>query len=85
MKFISRTAAPAALALALAGGGVLAARAVTQTAGGPLQAQASAMVPNQSEWSVFAWSLDRNQPLFAINAEQSIIPASNNKVHTAIW
>ncbi|HEX6373406.1 MAG TPA: D-alanyl-D-alanine carboxypeptidase/D-alanyl-D-alanine-endopeptidase [Longimicrobium sp.] len=86
MKFISRaTALPAALALALAGGGALAARAVTQTAGGPLQAQASAMVPNQDEWSVFAWSLDRNQPLFAINADQAVIPASNNKVYTAIW
>jgi D-alanyl-D-alanine carboxypeptidase/D-alanyl-D-alanine-endopeptidase (penicillin-binding protein 4) len=86
MKFIQRTTVlPAALALALAGGGVLAARAVTQTAGGPLQAQASALVPNQSEWSVFAWSLDRNQPLFAINADQAIIPASNNKVYSAIW
>ncbi|MBW3571999.1 MAG: D-alanyl-D-alanine carboxypeptidase/D-alanyl-D-alanine-endopeptidase [Gemmatimonadetes bacterium] len=85
MKFIHRTAGPAALALALAGGGVLAARAVTQTAGGPLQAQASAMVPNQDEWSVFAWSMDRNQPLFAINADQAMIPASNNKVYTAVW
>jgi D-alanyl-D-alanine carboxypeptidase/D-alanyl-D-alanine-endopeptidase (penicillin-binding protein 4) len=86
MKFIERNAVlPAALALALAGGGVLAARAVTQTAGGPLQAQASAIVPNQSEWSVFAWSLDRNQPLFAINADKAMIPASNNKVYSAIW
>ncbi|HEX2207931.1 MAG TPA: D-alanyl-D-alanine carboxypeptidase/D-alanyl-D-alanine-endopeptidase [Longimicrobium sp.] len=85
MKFIQRTAVPAALCLALAGGGVLAARAATQTADGPLQAQASAMVPNQDEWGVFAWSLDRNQPLFAINAEKALIPASNNKVYSAIW
>src|SRR5687767_8296330 len=85
MKFIHRTAVPAALALALAGGGALAVRAATQTAGGPLQAQASAIVPNQSEWSVFAWSLDRSQPLFAINADQAMIPASNNKVYSAIW
>lgn len=85
MKSIFRTAAPAALALALGGGGVLAVRAATQTPGGPLQAQASALVPNQSEWSVFAWSLDRNQPLFAINADRAVIPASNNKVYSAIW
>lgn len=85
MKSISRTAVPAALALALGGGGFLAVRAATQTAGGPLQAQASAMVPNQDEWSVFAWSLDRNQPLFAINADRVLIPASNNKVYSAIW
>jgi D-alanyl-D-alanine carboxypeptidase/D-alanyl-D-alanine-endopeptidase (penicillin-binding protein 4) len=85
MKFITRTAVPAALTLALAGGGVLAVRAATQTAGGPLQAQASALVPNQAEWSIFAWSLDRNQPLFAINAEKAMIPASNNKVYSGIW
>jgi serine-type D-Ala-D-Ala carboxypeptidase/endopeptidase (penicillin-binding protein 4) len=85
MKSLRRTAVPAALALAMGAGGFMAVRAATQTAGGPLQAQASAMVPNQSEWSVFAWSLDRNQPLFAINADQAIIPASNNKVYSAIW
>jgi D-alanyl-D-alanine carboxypeptidase/D-alanyl-D-alanine-endopeptidase (penicillin-binding protein 4) len=85
MKSIFRTAVPAALALALGGGGFLAVRAATQTAGGPLQAQASAMVPNQDEWSVFAWSVDRNQPLFAINADKALIPASNNKVYSAIW
>ncbi|HEY0015434.1 MAG TPA: D-alanyl-D-alanine carboxypeptidase/D-alanyl-D-alanine-endopeptidase [Longimicrobium sp.] len=84
MKFLKRTAVPAALVLAV-GGGFLAVRAATQTAGGALQAQASALVPNQSEWSVFAWSLDRNEPLFAINADQPIIPASNNKVYSAIW
>ena len=85
MKYLTRTAVPAALALALGGGGFLAVRAATQTAGGPLQAQASALVSNQDEWSVFAWSLDRNQPLFAINADRAIIPASNNKVYSAIW
>jgi D-alanyl-D-alanine carboxypeptidase/D-alanyl-D-alanine-endopeptidase (penicillin-binding protein 4) len=85
MKSIFRTAAPAALLLALGGGGVLAVRAATQTAGGPLQGQASALVSNQDEWSVFAWSLDRNEPLFAINADRAVIPASNNKVYSAIW
>lgn len=85
MRPIRRTAVPGALVLALVGGGLLAARAGTQTGAGPLQAQAAALVPNPGEWSVFAWSLDRNEPLFAINAEQPIIPASNNKVYSAIW
>ncbi len=85
MKSIRRTAVPGALALALVGGALLAARAGTQTGTGPLQAQAAAMVPNPGEWSILAWSLDRNEPLFAINAEQPVIPASNNKVYSAIW
>lgn len=85
MKSISRRAVPGALALALLGGGLLAVNAGTQTGTGPLQGQAAAMVPNPGEWSILAWSLDRNEPLFAINAEQPIIPASNNKVYSAIW
>lgn len=51
----------------------------------PLQAQAEAIVANPGDWSVFAWSLDRGEPLFAINAEEIRVPASNNKVFTAIW
>lgn len=85
MTFIRRTAVPGVLALALAGGVVLAARAGTQTGTGPLQAQAAGMVPNPSEWSILAWSLDRNEPLFAFNADRAVIPASNNKVYSAIW
>lgn len=85
MTLIRRTAVPGALALALLGGGLLAVNAGTQTGSGPLQAQAAAMVPNPGEWSILAWSLDRNEPLFAINARQPIIPASNNKVYSAIW
>jgi D-alanyl-D-alanine carboxypeptidase/D-alanyl-D-alanine-endopeptidase (penicillin-binding protein 4) len=85
MMSIRRTAVPGALALALVGGGFFAVRAGTQTGAGPLQAQAAALVANPGEWSILAWSLDRNEPLFAINAEQAIIPASNNKVYSAIW
>ena len=85
IRSLRRAAIPGALSLALAGGGLLALRASTQTAGGPLQAQAEALVSNRDEWSVFAWSLDRNEPLFAINADRALIPASNNKVFSAIW
>jgi serine-type D-Ala-D-Ala carboxypeptidase/endopeptidase (penicillin-binding protein 4) len=85
MTFVRRTAVPGAVALALVGGGLFAARAGSQPASGPLQAQADAIVANQAEWSILAWSLDRNQPLFAINAEHPVIPASNNKVYSAIW
>jgi serine-type D-Ala-D-Ala carboxypeptidase/endopeptidase (penicillin-binding protein 4) len=85
MKALRRTAVPGALTLALAGGVLFAARAGTQTGTGPLQAQAAALVPNPAEWGILAWSLDRNEPLFAINADQVMIPASNNKVYSAIW
>jgi serine-type D-Ala-D-Ala carboxypeptidase/endopeptidase (penicillin-binding protein 4) len=85
MTLTRRTAVPGALALALMGGGLLAVNAGTQTGTGPLQAQAAAMVPNPGEWSILAWSLDRNEPLFAFNAEKAVIPASNNKVYSAIW
>jgi D-alanyl-D-alanine carboxypeptidase/D-alanyl-D-alanine-endopeptidase (penicillin-binding protein 4) len=53
--------------------------------GGPLQAQAEAIVPNKSEWTTMAYSLDRNEQLFAINADQPKTPASNNKVFSVIW
>ncbi|HEU0015169.1 MAG TPA: D-alanyl-D-alanine carboxypeptidase/D-alanyl-D-alanine-endopeptidase, partial [Longimicrobium sp.] len=77
---------PAVVALVLAAAGALAVGAArTQTPGAPLQAQADAIVPNKSEWSVMAWSLERRQALFAINAEQAMVPASNNKVFSAIW
>ncbi len=57
----------------------------TQDPQPPLQAQAEAIVGNGQGWSVMAWSLDRKRPLLAINAEEIVIPASNNKVFSAIW
>ncbi|MDQ3556022.1 MAG: D-alanyl-D-alanine carboxypeptidase/D-alanyl-D-alanine-endopeptidase, partial [Gemmatimonadota bacterium] len=52
----------------------------------PLQGQAEAIVGRSGEqWGVMAWSVDRNVPLFAIDSEDLRIPASNNKVFTAIW
>jgi D-alanyl-D-alanine carboxypeptidase/D-alanyl-D-alanine-endopeptidase (penicillin-binding protein 4) len=75
----------AAIAAALGGAAATAGAARTQGAAGPLQAQADAVVPNKSEWTIMAYSLDRNETLFAINAEQPKVPASNNKVFSAIW
>jgi D-alanyl-D-alanine carboxypeptidase/D-alanyl-D-alanine-endopeptidase (penicillin-binding protein 4) len=80
----------AALALTLsAAAAALAARgAQTQApapAAGPLQAQADALVGNRSEWTILAWSMDRNEPLFAINADSARVPASNNKVYSTVW
>ncbi|HEY0037859.1 MAG TPA: hypothetical protein VGB66_14280, partial [Longimicrobium sp.] len=49
--------------------------------GGPLQAQAEALVGSgAAEWTLMAYSLDRQETLFAINADKPLIPASNNKV-----
>jgi D-alanyl-D-alanine carboxypeptidase/D-alanyl-D-alanine-endopeptidase (penicillin-binding protein 4) len=54
--------------------------------GGPLQAQAEALVGSgAAEWTLMAYSLDRRQTLFAINADQPKTPASNNKVYGAVW
>jgi serine-type D-Ala-D-Ala carboxypeptidase/endopeptidase (penicillin-binding protein 4) len=75
----------ATLALAVAAGAAVAESARTQTAGGPLQAGAEAILGGASGWGVMAWSLDRDEPLFAINAERLMIPASNNKVYSAIF
>ncbi|HEX8455420.1 MAG TPA: D-alanyl-D-alanine carboxypeptidase/D-alanyl-D-alanine-endopeptidase [Longimicrobium sp.] len=75
----------AAIAAALGGAAATVGSAGTQGAAGPLQAQADAVVPNKSEWTIMAYSLDRNQTLFAINAEQPKVPASNNKVYSSIW
>jgi D-alanyl-D-alanine carboxypeptidase/D-alanyl-D-alanine-endopeptidase (penicillin-binding protein 4) len=53
---------------------------------GPLQSHAEAIVGRSGgQWGVMAWSVDRNVPLFAIDSEELRIPASNNKVFTAIW
>lgn len=52
----------------------------------PLQAQAEQIVSKVSgDWGVLAWSIDRDQPLMAINPDRLFIPASNNKVFTSIW
>ncbi|HYH79755.1 MAG TPA: D-alanyl-D-alanine carboxypeptidase/D-alanyl-D-alanine-endopeptidase [Longimicrobium sp.] len=55
------------------------------TAGGPLQAQAEAIVGGAAGWGVMAYSVDRQQTLFAINADSALTPASNNKVFSTIW
>jgi serine-type D-Ala-D-Ala carboxypeptidase/endopeptidase (penicillin-binding protein 4) len=52
----------------------------------PLQAAAEQLVARAGgQWGVVAWSITRNEPLIAINADRVMIPASNNKVITAIW
>jgi serine-type D-Ala-D-Ala carboxypeptidase/endopeptidase (penicillin-binding protein 4) len=72
------------LALVVGGAG-LAAPPATQGGGGPLQARAEAIVGGGAGWGVMAWSLDRGEALFAINAERAMIPASNNKVFSAVF
>ena len=53
---------------------------------GPLQAQAEAIVGSaKGEYTLMAFSFDRREVLFAINAGEPKIPASNNKVFSAIW
>ncbi|HEX8394003.1 MAG TPA: D-alanyl-D-alanine carboxypeptidase/D-alanyl-D-alanine-endopeptidase [Longimicrobium sp.] len=59
--------------------------APAQAGAGPLQAQAEALVGNRSEWTILAWSMDRNEALYAINADSALIPASNNKVYSTVW
>jgi serine-type D-Ala-D-Ala carboxypeptidase/endopeptidase (penicillin-binding protein 4) len=52
----------------------------------PLQAQAEEIVTSASgSWGVMAWSITRQTPLISIDASNALIPASNNKVLTAIW
>lgn len=36
-------------------------------------------------WGVMAWAMESGRALFAVNAEEPLIPASNNKVFTAVW
>jgi D-alanyl-D-alanine carboxypeptidase/D-alanyl-D-alanine-endopeptidase (penicillin-binding protein 4) len=52
---------------------------------GPLQAQAQAIVGNGAGWTIMAWSMDRKETLFAVNADSARVPASNNKVFSAAW
>jgi serine-type D-Ala-D-Ala carboxypeptidase/endopeptidase (penicillin-binding protein 4) len=52
----------------------------------PLQAAAQQIVAGASgSWGVMAWSIDADRPLIAINANQALVPASNNKVFTSVW
>jgi len=59
--------------------------AAAATATGPLQAQAQAILGGADGWSVMAYSVDKQQTLFAVNGDQPHIPASNNKVFSTIW
>lgn len=52
----------------------------------PLQLQAEQIVGKvQGSWSVLAWSVEEGRPLFAINPDSILVPASNNKVFTSVW
>ncbi len=84
----SRSTRRRALGLAVfaAGAALLTPRAApSRQAQAPLQAQAEAIVGRSEGWTVMAWSMDRRRPLFSINADQPHVPASNNKVYSAIW
>ncbi len=83
---MGRTAGAVAAA-ALAGAALLATPRTgpARAAAGPLQAQAEAIVGNGEGWTVLAWSKDRKETLFAINAQKALVPASNNKVFSAAW
>jgi serine-type D-Ala-D-Ala carboxypeptidase/endopeptidase (penicillin-binding protein 4) len=75
--------APAFLVLALGG---ITSPVAAQGQPLPLQAQAEQIVSKVGgEWGVVAWSVTAGRPLFSINADRLFIPASNNKVFTAIW
>lgn len=81
-----RRGATAALFAGAAILGAATTRAITQSPAGPLQAQAEAIVAKTGgDWSVMAWSLDRKETLFAVDADEIRVPASNNKVFSAIW
>ena len=80
-----KRAAPAA-AEAPAKTSVVLPPASAATEAGPLQAQVDAIVGGaKDEWTLMAWSFDDRRTLFAVNADQPYIPASNNKVYSAIW
>lgn len=79
-------AAEAALASAASPSSVRTIPADAARPGGPLQAQAEAIVGSGApEWSLMAYSIDRHQTLFAINPEKPSTPASNNKVFSSVW
>lgn len=83
---LRRALVPLLAAAALVAAAAAPARVPPPMEGGPLQAQAAAILPGAAEgWSVFAWSVDRKETLFAINPHEVRIPASNNKVFSAVW
>jgi serine-type D-Ala-D-Ala carboxypeptidase/endopeptidase (penicillin-binding protein 4) len=54
--------------------------------GYPLQRAAQEIVASvPGSWGIMAWSIDRREILFAVNARSVFVPASNNKVFTSIW
>jgi serine-type D-Ala-D-Ala carboxypeptidase/endopeptidase (penicillin-binding protein 4) len=82
----ARTAAPEELPAAKAEAPARIAVAAPQAGAGPLQAQAEALLGGRAEdWSIMAYALDSQRTLFAVNATDVRIPASNNKVFSAIW
>lgn len=50
-----------------------------------LQHAAESIVGDKEGWGILAWSMQRQEPLISINADEVRTPASNNKVYTAIW
>jgi serine-type D-Ala-D-Ala carboxypeptidase/endopeptidase (penicillin-binding protein 4) len=65
---------------------VAAGGSAAQQASLPLQSQAQQIIGGASgEWGVVAWSIARGVPLIDIEGSRPLIPASNNKVFTAIW
>jgi serine-type D-Ala-D-Ala carboxypeptidase/endopeptidase (penicillin-binding protein 4) len=89
---MGRTLVPIGAGLALLGG--LAAAATARPVPEPfaarsplaLQAAAEEIVQGATgEWSVMAWSLDRDEPLLAIHPNAARILASNTKVFTSVW
>ena len=61
----------AAFAAALALPGTVESRQAAQP---PLQATVQGLLGGSAdEWSVFAWSMDRKRPLFAVNADSVMI------------
>ncbi|CAN5827919.1 hypothetical protein BH20GEM3_BH20GEM3_13560 [soil metagenome] len=64
----------------------LASTPASAPAQGPLQGQAQAITnATGGQWGAMAWSIKTGETLFAINADEPRIPASNNKVFSAIW
>ena len=52
----------------------------------PLQSQIESILGSgRDDWSAIAWSLDRDQPLFAVHPNDIRVPASNNKIFTSVW
>lgn len=52
----------------------------------PLQSAIEQILGNGlDDWGAMAWSLDQERPLFAVNANDIRIPASNNKIFTTVW